>query len=452
MAFQVKPGLRFAVTAALILSIIDCATGPATVVPSTTLPAFPPTRFAIFSDPHLHTTALGMTGREFWDNVNRGKKLLHVSEEILSVVVNAIVDDPDIGFIVIPGDLTKDGERDNHLRMRFWLEKLEAAGKKVYVIPGNHDILDFNARRYTAQGAEPVPSVTADEFAEIYRAFGYDEAVSRDPHSLSYVAEPVPGLWLFALDSCRYEKNSPQHPSFTGGRLKEETLVWAEELLARAREEGKAVMGCMHHGILEHFPAQKKYFSEYVVDDYQSVSRRLASAGLRFMYTGHFHAQDIVLRRFPGEAFLFDIETSSLVTWPCAWRVLEFTAENTLSIETRPVTSLPSLPDFATYARTELTRGVEEYLKSYLQRYHVADSDLALLAPQLVRGLLAHTAGDEQPPAVLVDPAGFSLGLRLFVLAADDLVQGVWHDPPPVDNNLVIDCATGVCRPVSPGE
>ena len=426
--------------------LTSCVSGPPVVIPSTALPGFPQARFAVFSDPHLHTAALGMTGKEFWDNVNRGKKLLHLSEEILSTVVASIIDDPKIDFVVIPGDLTNDGERENHVRMVSWLEQLEAAGKKVYVVPGNHDLRNPHARRFTDQGPEPVPSISPDEFAALYRDFGYEEAIGRDPDSLSYAAEPVPGLWLLALDGCRYEENSPERGSVTGGRLKEKTIAWAEALLARARAENKAVIGVMHHGMLEHFSGQKKYFSDYVIDDYEAVSRRLASAGLRFVLTGHFHAQDIVEKRYPGDAFLADIETSSLVTWPCAWRVLETTAADTLSIRSHPVTSLPSHPDFSDYARTELTRGVDGFLKSYLNRYHFTDTDLRLLTPQLVRALLAHTAGDEQPPPVLMDPAGFSVGLRLFTLAADDLVRGVWYDPPPADNNLIINCADGTGR------
>ncbi len=442
-----------AASLALLFSFLSgCVSGPAVTVPSETLPSFPPTRIAVFSDPHLHTAALGMTGKAFWDNVNRGKKLLHLSEEILGTVVAAIIKDPHIELVIIPGDLTKDGERENHLRMASWLARLKAAGKKVYVVPGNHDIRNPHARRYSAQGAEPVPSITPAEFAEIYAAYGYNKALARDPHSLSYVAEPVPGLRLLCLDSCEYENNTPERGPVTAGRLKEETIRWAEEMLARAREQGRAVLGVMHHGLLEHFASQKKYFSAYVIDDFASVSRRLSSAGLRLVLTGHFHAQDAVLRRFPGRAFLIDIETSSLVTWPCAWRVLEFDADNTLSVASRPVVSLPSHPDFGDYAREELTRGVAGFLKDYLNRYHFSDNDLNLLAPQLVRGLLAHTAGDEQPPPVPLDSSGFSLGLRLFVLAADDLVQGVWHDLPPADNHLVIDCATGGWHALSAAE
>src|SRR4030042_6326910 len=121
----------------LILFLAACASGPAVVIPAAELPVFPPTRFAVFSDPHLHTAALGMSGAAFWDDVNRGKKLLHLSEEILSVTAASIMADPTIDFVIIPGDPTKGGELENPWRMKDWLEKLEAAGKKVYVIPGN---------------------------------------------------------------------------------------------------------------------------------------------------------------------------------------------------------------------------------------------------------------------------------------------------------------------------
>ena len=40
-------------------------------------------------------------------------------------------------------------------------------------------------------------AVSANEFAEIYNDFGYDEALSRDPASLSYTYDLGPDMRLF---------------------------------------------------------------------------------------------------------------------------------------------------------------------------------------------------------------------------------------------------------------
>lgn len=59
----------------------------------------------------------------------------------------------------------------------FW-KGLSEAGIEVAVIPGNHDINNPDARRYTADGTEKVESITADEFRDIYADFGYVAADS----------------------------------------------------------------------------------------------------------------------------------------------------------------------------------------------------------------------------------------------------------------------------------
>jgi 3',5'-cyclic AMP phosphodiesterase CpdA len=42
-----------------------------------------------------------------------------------------------IDFLLLPGDLTQHGERDNHA----WLqERLSQLPFPVYVVPGNHDV------------------------------------------------------------------------------------------------------------------------------------------------------------------------------------------------------------------------------------------------------------------------------------------------------------------------
>ena len=46
---------------------------------------------------------------------------------------------------------------------------MREAGIPVLVIPGNHDINNTNASFYFGDEKSPAPSVTAEEFFEIYR-------------------------------------------------------------------------------------------------------------------------------------------------------------------------------------------------------------------------------------------------------------------------------------------
>ena len=89
-------------------------------------------------------------------------------------------EDPDL--LILSGDLTLDGEKASHEELAELLEGLSEAGIEVAVIPGNHDINNPDARRYTADGTEKVESITADEFRDIYADFGYVAADSRIRH------------------------------------------------------------------------------------------------------------------------------------------------------------------------------------------------------------------------------------------------------------------------------
>ena len=60
-----------------------------------------------------------------------------------------------------------------------------------------------------------------------------------------------------------------------GGRFSPATLQWIENMLSKAASENKAVITMMHHGVLEHYSTQEKYYPDFIVDDYQTVSRFL---------------------------------------------------------------------------------------------------------------------------------------------------------------------------------
>ena len=160
-------------------------------------------------------------------------------------------------LLLIPGDLTKDGERASHEYMARKFKEIEAGGTKVYVIPGNHDMENPKAVRYNGTKTERVPSVSEAEFREIYKDYGYSEAVSTDSVTGSYMVYPVPGLAIVCLNT-----NIPnQYKSrYVHGRLFRPTLTWIERAATKARLEGRYVIAMAHHELMQHHN-QEDYFA-----------------------------------------------------------------------------------------------------------------------------------------------------------------------------------------------
>jgi len=66
------------------------------------------------------------------------------------------------------------------------------------------------------------------------------------------------------------------------------------------------------------------------------------------------------------------------------------------------------------------------------------------LAPRIAEAFVAHYAGDEKRPAgELLPTKGLSLIGRIVVANRRPLVEGLWTDLPPVDNDFVLDLQTG---------
>jgi len=410
------------------------------------VPAYPQTGFIVFSDPHLYDTALGTEGKAFEDYLADDRKLLKESVEILETAV-ADIKNENADFVLVPGDLTKDGERASHELCASYLRQLEASGKPIYVVPGNHDVKNGHSFRYMGDVVERVPNVTAEEFAQIYREFGYDEALYRDPDSLSYVAVLKPGLWLLALDSCLYRENVEGQEPVTDGRFSLATLRWIEDMLEKAARGNNAVIAMLHHGIVEHYKGQEKNYGEYLLDDFPMVSKLLAMYNVRLVFTGHYHAQDITVARWTkGDKFLFDIETGSLVTYPCPYRIVSVNASQEALVQTKYIQSIPSHPTgFPEYAQKYLLEGIAGIASRVIQGYDVPAAEADRLGRQVALAFLTHYAGDEKltPGQEVIQSKGLSLRGWLVVAYRKGLVHGLWHDLEPPDNNLTIYLTTG---------
>jgi hypothetical protein len=347
--------------------------------------------------------------------------------------------------ILIPGDLSKDGEAQSHQSFAATLYQMQASGARIFVVPGNHDIENAGAMAYAGDTQTAVPTISAADFATIYDDFGYGAAIARDSQSLSYVAELVPGLWLLALDSCIYYPDSVGG-SAVSGRLPPGTSAWIATQLASATSRGVRVLAMMHHGLVEHFKSQALIFPEYVIDDRDTVGSLLSNGGVGAIFTGHFHANDITQGRPVGASkSIYDIETGSLVTYTCPYRVVQVSSD-VLTIATRHITDiaydLKGAPDFQTYARTRLRSGLEELIAGLVEQppYSLSADDATRLSPWLADGLLAHYAGDEVLPA---DASAESQALRAsgdFVhQLTGSMLLSIYTDLVPADNNLTVD-------------
>lgn len=290
-------------------------------------------RFAVVSDLHI---ALPHT---IQNQPNRFH-LVEVSIPALEVVLEHL-EQQQLDFLLLPGDLTQDGEPDNHA----WLQKrLSQLPFPVYVVPGNHDI----------------PSATADtsikptDFPYYYRKFGYD-----NPEQLYYTCEVLPGVRLIGLNSNSFDTQGRQE-----GHLDALQLTWLQEVLTEAKDE--LVMVMVHHNVVEHLPDQSNHqlARRYMLGNAVQLLQILSNFGVQLVFTGHLHIQDIACSQG-----VYDITTGSLVSYPHPYRLFQFHGEHgqkRLHISSHRVESLPGWPTLQQMSRQWMGDRSSSFLLKFL--------------------------------------------------------------------------------------
>lgn len=311
-----------------------------------------PVTFCIMSDLHYFAPELWSDCADYTEAENSDRKMFRESASILAkALADVVAAKPDIVFV--PGDLTKDGELVGHRGLHALFEdaraQLAAAGVTTtfLFINGNHDLNNHAALDFSSGSAQAAERTDPVAYKDLWREYGYEGAVVFDAGgmqdgSLSYVARPVPGLTVIAVDTCRYNEPSDDGSGLaqaTAGRVGDALLKWVCNQAKQARAAGDVVVAMQHHGIVPHFGDEPTLMAEYLVEDYDRVARAYADAGIACVFTGHMHANDIAAATY-GDATVYDIETGSLVTYPSWMRTgsLAFTrsganVEATLSVD-----------------------------------------------------------------------------------------------------------------------
>jgi 3',5'-cyclic AMP phosphodiesterase CpdA len=279
-------------------------------------------RFAIISDPHI---ALPHT---IWNHPSR----FHLVEVSLAALEVALQDlqTLNLDFLLLPGDLTQHGEPENHL----WLaDRLAQLPYPAYVIPGNHDVI----------GQFPTEqAIGLMDFPIYYQKFGYS-----DPERPYYSQEILPGVRLIGLNSNAFDAEGQQ---LNVGHLDEAQFTWLQQVLLDTQDELTLVM--VHHNVIEHLPNQSlnPLGRRYMLDNAAALLHLLQQSGVKLLFTGHLHIQD--LAQFQS---IYEITTGSLIGYPHPYRLLRFQQDDQgnqrLEIDSKWVTSVPEHSNLQTLSR-----------------------------------------------------------------------------------------------------
>jgi len=309
-------------------------------------------RIMVIADPHVLANSLRDPSSQSYKKMleDQPVKVLDLSEAVFKALVDtAIAYKP--ALVLIPGDLTKDSEWDSHQVVIAQINRLQQAGVPTLVIPGNHDI-GGNAYAYLGDEKTRVDNMPDDVWETAYEST-YKHAITKDDDSHSYVAEPLKGVTLLAIDGTDNAAGT--------GELSEHTFKWVLEQADTAVAKGHTIIAMTHWQILEHFDREAKLEPACHFKDRETLRDSLMHHGVHLVLTGHFHVNGITTFRDTTGVTndsIVEISTGSPITYPCPYRWLTISKDRSqVDVETELLTAIPGNP--------QLTEVSLEYMRTH---------------------------------------------------------------------------------------
>lgn len=398
-------------------------------------------RIAVMSDLHYLSPDMIADTEDFEHALNSDRKLLKESSAILNEMFERVrADKPDI--LLVSGDLTKDGEQECHAALAKQLQQLQqdVPGLKIYVINGNHDIRNYNAKNFnTADGKAVLATRTEPEdFKRIYDFVYSDPTViatftpaeGNKAGGLSYVARPVEGLTVIAMDTCRYSSDNTsigddEHE--TSGAISADLEKWVIEQTTAAKARGDLVIGLEHHGLVPHFDVQPTILPMYLVNGYERIAQEYADAGMSVVFTGHMHAVDIAAMTTAAGNTFYDIETGSALTYPCPIRFVDL-RRSTVGGETNTYMSVSTKTHIGPIHYTDPATGtayVIDDLTEYAREFGFSTDMLKTVAGDFVKSFFGKYLPNDTWPVTKI------------VANIDQIIDDVAAIPIAEGNNLL---------------
>ncbi|MBN3582784.1 metallophosphoesterase [Algoriphagus aestuarii] len=336
-----------------------------------------------------------------------------------------------IKLVVLPGDFTDDGQPMNVLALKMILDQYSVeSGMRFFLTTGNHDPVkpfgglagkkDFLGSDGSEQAiagskelfpgdqvavsdqinywgyseitdtlrnfgffpeekdlfwAHPFQELDVDgyEYEKVSEASELENRVYEVGNSglflpdVSYVVEPIEGIWLLALDGNVYTYSGSEWKGSSQGFnqaafQKNHQLDWIRKVAFEAEKRGKTLISFSHYPLVEfHEGASsemkllfgaKKFQLERVPDS--KTSKEYAKAGIKIHFAGHMHVNDTGIYKDQTTTHtMYNIQVPSLAAFPAAYKTLKTSTSTSLEIETIPLNEVDHMNEFFDLYRME---------------------------------------------------------------------------------------------------
>jgi 3',5'-cyclic AMP phosphodiesterase CpdA len=184
----------------------------------------------------------------------------------------------------------------------------------------------------------------------------YNVAPGYEVPDVSYVVEPIDGLWLMAIDGNVYipKKEATEDPkdskNYTEASTgynnvlsnKKHLIKWVEEISAQARQQGKTLIAFSHFPMIDFNDDASAEIKELLGPNkwqlnrvpVEEVAQTFADAGLKIHFGGHMHINDTGVRTTAKGNTLVNIQTPSLAAYIPAYKLLTIKKDNLVDIQT----------------------------------------------------------------------------------------------------------------------
>lgn len=322
-------------------------------------------KLSILSDTHILARELMADNKEFNMAIKYDRKFLVEGEGLLKEALN-LSSLNDSEYIIIPGDLTKDGEKKSHLEVKEILKEwtLKKDSRRIFLIPGNHDI--NNKQAFDYKNLKNTDFIEPKEFFEIYDFLYKDKVLEfyKDSEIFKYYLDFINkkysrdfkysyygqgygsyvsrintnlkeknSLSLIFLDtsiySADYEQNHKDGKNNIVGAADKNLIKWAIEKIDEAKKRADMVFVISHHAFIPNFRDQRLVLGPFIIKNWNQkyidkdprINNKLpiealADAGVKFLFTGHLHENGTAKYKSILGNEIFNIQTGSTVTYP----------------------------------------------------------------------------------------------------------------------------------------